>query len=335
MNQIRPCPACEHTGASRSLQIPEQMFGMPEVFTYLECDHCGSLFIETVPESMDRYYDASAYYSFDEDPVAVMGRAGVRQVVKAVGRAVFFGPRRAVAMAASAVPSREFRTLVAMLSSVRLAGLPHGLKSSVLDVGAGSGSLVFALDLVGLSAVTGIDPFAEADRRVGSHGQLFRRDLSEMEGGAWDLVMLHHSLEHVPSPRVTLRESRDRLAPGGRILVRTPTISSAAYERYGTSWCGCDAPRHMTLFTRRAMDLMCADLGLRVESVLDDSNEAQFWASEQIEQGVPLVSEHSYFVNRGASSFTGSQIRAWRREAARLNRQSRGDQAAWVLSVED
>jgi SAM-dependent methyltransferase len=334
MSSTRPCPACTSVTIARRFSIPEQMFGLNEAFDYLECVDCGTVFIAEVPADLAKYYDADAYYSFDSNPESTMGRPGVRHLTGLIGRSVLFGPAAAVARAAALSPMRELRTLVSVFSAVRLAGLPRGSRSRVLDVGTGSGTLLYALDLAGLSEVLGIDPFAEADKRVGRKAQLLRRDLSEVDG-QFDLLMMHHSLEHVPDPAATLRRARTLLSANGRVLVRMPTVSSRAYDDYGVSWIGCDAPRHLTLFSRSGVDRICERTGFRIRAVVDDSNESQFWASEQFRAGVPLTSETSHFVNPGGSMFTRRQIREWRRLADRLNAEGRGDQAAWVLEPID
>jgi SAM-dependent methyltransferase len=306
------------------------MFGIPERFDYLTCADCDSLFIEEVPADLAPYYDTSAYYSFDDDPAATMGRPGVRQVVARVGSSILLGHSSPAVAAAAVVGPRPLRTLVSILGSVRRAGLPRGRDTRILDVGAGSGTLIYALDLAGMRQVTGIDPFAGGDRSVGDRSRLLRRDLAEVED-EFDLVMFHHSLEHVPDPAETLVQARRLLSPEGRVLVRIPTVTSEAYERYGTAWIGCDAPRHVTVPSREGMRRLCARAGYDIRSVVDDSNESQFWASEQYRAGVPLVDDRSHFINPRRSPFTHRQIRRWQREAARVNAAHRGDQAAWVL----
>ncbi len=330
MSSGRPCPACTGAEVSRRLTIREQMYGTGEEFDYLECAACSSLFIEEIPSDLARYYDTSAYYSFDEDPESVMGRPGVAQATALIGRAVLHGPERLMTRALAFAPKRELRTLVALFESVRMAGLPRGRKTRVLDVGAGAGSFVYALGLAGMEEVIGIDPFVDEDRQVGARGKVLRLGLADVDG-EFDLVMMHHSLEHVPDPRETMVLARALLSPAGRLVVRMPTVSSAAFEEYGPAWIGCDAPRHLTVFSRDGMATACRDTAFDIARVVDDSNESQFWAGEQNRAGVPLASATSQFVSPRSSMFSSSQLRAWRREAARLNKISRGDQAAWVL----
>ena len=55
-----------------------------------------------------------------------------------------------------------------------------------------------------------------------------------------------------------------------------------------------DPPRYLTVFSREGMERLCADVGLTIERVQDDSTAFQFWASEQLLAGVrpgaPLLS---------------------------------------------
>ena len=72
-----------------------------------------------------------------------------------------------------------------------------------------------------------------------------------------------------------------------------PTVSSEAYETYGIDYYGLDAPRHLTIFSRSGMDRLCQEHGFRVVRVADDSDSAQFWASEQIRRRIPLGVDRS------------------------------------------
>ena len=310
--------------------LREMMFGLDECFRYARCPDCASVFIHQIPEDLADYY-STKYYSFDLDPQAVMGRAGVSQAVALVGRSVLLGHNVLGRSLHRLVSMRQVQTTLALFESIRLAGLPRGKESRVLDIGSGSGALVYALSLVGLGEVTGIDPFNDSDRVFDTGAQVLRCDLSEVRG-AYDLIMLHHCFEHVPNPRETMAQVRELLAPGGRVLVRMPTVSSAAFERYGTSWLQLDPPRHLTVFSRIGMERLCADGGLAVHVVRDDSTAFQFWASEQALASVPLVSGTSHFVNPDRSAFSAARLRDWEREAAALNAAGRGDQAAWVLT---
>jgi SAM-dependent methyltransferase len=304
-------------------------FAFDETFPYFECRTCGTVYIAEVPTNLARYYEPDRYYSLQSDAEAVLGRPGVAQVVGALGRSIL-GGRDVLGRLMSRVPVRKVSMMVTGFRAVAVSGLPRGMASRVLDVGAGSGLLVYALHLAGMREVEGVDPFLGADVRY-ANGATVRKAGFEDVTDTYDVVMLNHSFEHVADPGRTLEQLKSRLAPGGRAVIRMPTVSSEAYETYGIDYYGLDAPRHLTIFSRSGMDGLCREHGFRVVRVADDSDSAQFWASEQIRRRIPLASPESHYLDPRGSVFSARQAMGWERRARELNRQGRGDQAAWVI----
>ncbi|QIK77079.1 class I SAM-dependent methyltransferase [Nocardioides piscis] len=311
------------------MDVREMMFGWDETFTYLTCPDCSTVWLPEIPDDLGRYYPQD-YYSVDIDPEDALGRPGVRQFASAVARSVLFGSSRLASTARRAVRMRQFHSYVTVLESIAIAGLSDGKQTRVLDVGCGSGIMIYALALAGVERPMGVDPFAPADRTFSNGALLVRRGLDDLEG-TFDLVMFHHSLEHVPDPAASLQSAVAKLAPGGRLLVRMPTVSGEAYETYGSAFYGLDAPRHITIPSRAGVDALAARVGLRVVTTRDDSTSSQFWASEQVLRGIPLMAPTSHMVSERKSLFTRAQIDAWNERARALNSTARGDQSAWVL----
>lgn len=323
-----PCPACGSTLVERVMTTSEAMFGTGEDFDYAECGECRTLRLLDVPNDMSRYYPHD-YYSLDIDPEAVLGSGPARWLARRTADSYLQG-RGVIARTASAMfPLRQYRTLVSLLRSISVAGCPTSGIPRVLDVGCGAGTLVFALGLAGWEAF-GIDPYAPADRDFATGGTLRRMELQDADG-PFDLVMLHHSLEHVHDPLRTLGLSRDLLTENGRILVRMPTPSSRAFEHYGSSWVQLDAPRHLTLLTREGVQHLATRAGLRIVCTFDDSTSFQYWGSEQVLRGIPLTSAESHMMDPRRSKFSARQVRRWERKARRLNAQQNGDQSIWIL----
>ena len=323
------CPACGGAQRPGVRVVAEMMFGLDERIDYAECADCGSLWLLDVPEDLGRFYPED-YYSVDLDPERVLGRPGVRQFATATTRSVLFGKRRFASAAGAVVRRRQFHSFLLVMDSIALAGLPKGRATRVLDVGCGSGILIYALGLAGVEVVIGVDPFAPGDRTFDSGARVLKQDLGDVEG-SFDLVMFHHSFEHVPDPAESLAQACRLLSPGGRILVRMPTVSSDAFATYGTDWVQLDAPRHLTLFSRESVQMLAERQGLQVAAVVDDSTAFQFWGSEQVRRGIPLMDQRSQMVSPGRSEFSSAELAAWDAQAAELNARSRGDQATWLL----
>lgn len=129
----------------------------------------------------------------------------------------------------------------------------------VLDVGAGDGTLVRALQATGREALglergaTGI-PDVEA------------REVSDVSG-QYAAVVFWHSLEHMTRPAEALAHAAKLLAPGGVVVVAVPNAASLQAQAFGDRWFGLDIPRHLVHLTPQAVARRCEELGLRVSRV--------------------------------------------------------------------
>jgi SAM-dependent methyltransferase len=206
-----------------------------------------------------------------------------------------------------------------------------GLDSRILDVGSGQGTMLSELAWYGFTDLTGVDPFIDADIR--SPGvSIFKRDIFSIEG-RFDIVMFHHSFEHLDKPLAALSRARELLSGKGRVLVRIPTVSSYAWEHYGVNWVGVDAPRHLFLYSLKGMQILARQAGFAVKDVLYDSNGSQFWASEQYSRDIPLRGSRSYDTDPDKSIFSPEEIKKFSEKAAELNREKKGDQVCIFLEV--
>lgn len=322
------CPFCGSSPSGEEYMATDNMFPDSCRFHYASCARCESMWLLDPPADQGTYYPAE-YYSIAANPDFLLGGLVARLAVSHVGRSALLGHGVTAALVGRATRRREVHTLLSIYGAIRRAGLARGEETSFLDVGAGSGLLIYAMSLAGLR-VTGVDPFSPASRRFETGAVLIKGEVSQLRG-VWDLIMLHHTLEHVPSPVSMLEECASLLATRGRILVRSPTVSSWAWRHYGTSWAQLDAPRHIAIPSRLGIELLAERTGLRVISQVDDSTSFQFWGSEQIQRGISLTESASVMVSPESSPFTKKQLREWNSMATRLNKIGRGDQLAWIL----
>lgn len=293
------------------------MFGFRDEFTYLECENCGSLQIAETPADLARYYPPD-YHSFQEKapgrdpaPVVLLKSLRARHLLGA------WNPIGALVARCFGVPE-YYRWL---------QGAGALQDSEILDVGSGTGRLLFALRREGLARLTGIDPYVEQDLAYPNGIRIWKRSIEEMDG-EFDLLMFHHSLEHVPDPLSALREARRLLRPGRFAVVRLPVAGSWAWREYRECWLNLDPPRHLWLPTPLGMRLLAERAGLALERHEFDSADIQFWGSELYRRGIPM--------NRFSQHYPPeAEVRAYLQRAGELNRAGEGDQATFYLRRPD
>ena len=311
--QLSACKICGNGVGNREHRPQENMFASRKEFLYLECGSCGCLQLVTAPADMSLYYPDS-YYSFGSPK----GGVRLREFIRLLKNRSYFGPAfRFGRFWDARHPYLQLRSFSAMKVCRNAA---------ILDVGCGSGRFVSDLFSLGFRNVLGIDPFIESDIKYGGRVAVRKCSLNTIGSGGWDVVMFHHSFEHISHPLEALETVRSLLAPNGRCLIRVPVVSWA-WNEYGANWVQIDAPRHFFLHTEKSMEILAETVGLEITRVEYDSTEFQFWGSELSKRGVAsgLVQPEKYFSRRELADF--------RTRALQLNDEHRGDQAVFHLAI--
>jgi 2-polyprenyl-3-methyl-5-hydroxy-6-metoxy-1,4-benzoquinol methylase len=261
------CPACD--SARRSLayaNVRDVVFGVAggDWQVYL-CADCGSLYLDPRPTRASILLAYDQY--FTHQPGAGAGLLAPRTLSRRL-RNDYLAARFGYAL-----PNREpfGRQLLALLpaSKQRCERLVRELSapskpSRLLDVGSGNGEFLVQMRELGW-AVAGhdVDPKAAAlVRSFGievAEGTLGAHSFSE----PFDAITLHHVLEHVHDPLDLLKACRALLKPGGRLWLATPNAQAFARRRFGRYWPGLDSPRHLLIWSARALDGMLARAGFR------------------------------------------------------------------------
>jgi SAM-dependent methyltransferase len=288
------------------------MFGLRETFEFLACSACGCVQLIDIPDDLSRFYPEK-YVSFR----AVDG--GLKGLLKKLRVYSYFG--KDLGLGAWIVNRYPHFDLAVM------AKMQFPKNWRILDVGCGGGRLLLELKSVGYEKLTGIDPFIADEIDYPNGIRILKDTLTKIHNSAWDLIMFHHSFEHIPNQFETLSAVARLLAPKGRCLIRVP-VAGWAWEHYGTDWVSLDAPRHFFLHTEKSMGLLAERCGLRILSVEYDSYEFQFWASELYRRDIPLLTKG---VPR--RFFSARQLREFRKKSRDLNAARRGDQAVFLLAL--
>ncbi len=316
------CRVCGNASEDTEHMAREMMFGTRDEFTYIECSHCGTLQIKTIPE-LAKYYPEN-YLSFtSETPV---GRTALhRFAARAIGKYFVEGHGFSGKLLAGFRPGFA-GNFPAML---RESGLGISFDSRILDFGCGKGQFLQTLHHFGFRDLTGADAFIEGDIELQTGVRILKRSLAEIEP-SFDVIVMSHSFEHLPDPRAALRDALRLTRPGGHLLVAMPIVNFA-WERYGTDWVQLDAPRHLYLFTERAFTNLANEAGFSVASVRYESTAFQFWGSEMYRRDLQLIPDGAPGAIHPPDIFSAEQMAEWKAEAERLNSEGRGDTATFTL----
>lgn len=323
----RKCAVCEGNELS-SFWVREMQIGLREIFQYGQCIACGAITrLSKVPD-MSVYYPFE-YYSFQEHS-AKQHNGKFRSWLRS--------SRDRTLLTRSGNPIERILGAISTDSSFlyRIVGYCRvKLSSHILDVGCGSGHLLLRMAELGFKNLVGIDRYIPEKSINAERGfRLIKGGLSGLQEYPFDLIMMHHFLEHSEDQITELRLARDLLSAGGNILIRQPLCDSEAFRRYGVDWFQLDAPRHAIIHSVKSMEMLTEQCGLKIKRIVWDSTDQQFWASEQYAHGIPMYDNRSYLQNPERSLFGPGQILEWKREAAVLNRNSLGDQAAFYIRKE-
>ena len=142
----------------------------------------------------------------------------------------------------------------------RLAWLQeHARGGRLLDIGAAGGAFVLEAKEAGFGAF-GVEPtprFAEHARsELGVDVRDGRVEDLELEPASLDVVTMWHVLEHIPEPRATLELVREKLRPGGLLVVEVPNVDSVAAQHEGERWTHLDPDVHVSQFSPASLRVL-------------------------------------------------------------------------------
>ncbi len=231
------CDLCGLDDVESLLTGKDRLLGGEEEFGVVRCRNCGLIYTNPRPtrKEISRYYP-SRYSAFSFSQGGVVGLL-----------------RRALL-------EREVRKVRSLMGEV----------GRVLEVGCGTGEYLVALQQVKGWSVMGLEPSPYAAQIAKERGlEMVTGTLEEagLSDEAFDLVILRHVLEHLPSPSHTLGEVRRLLVDGGFCLLTLPDIGSWEAKLMGRFWYDLDLPRHLYHFTKMSLFNLLAKHRFRVHRI--------------------------------------------------------------------
>lgn len=288
----------------RFFQAKERMLGLGVDFRYAECLSCGSLQLDTIPEDLSAYYPTD-YYSFTQLQTSDLKT----RILKNIRMRVFLGL------------GVKWN---APMYGYWLKKLHPGFSGRIADVGCGNGQLLYELHASGYSDLHGFDPFIVTERQIAPGLKIWKKRIEESEN-TFDLIMMHHSFEHMEDPHEVLKSCFQQLNPEGKLLIRCPVADAEVWKESRELWVQLDAPRHLIIPTLKGLQICASQVGFVLDEVEFDSSDFQFWGTELYRRGISL--------NKGKTLkfLTQEERKGMQEKALRYNQEGKGDQACFYL----
>jgi len=240
MNTINNCPICEGTEFQEFLRAKDYTVS-GEIFTIVACSSCNFHFTNPKPaaDQIGRYYKAESYVSHTASKKGVINR--IYHVVR----------------------KYTLKKKVKLVSK-------YANGKRVLDIGAGTGHFVKALQNSGFNA-SGMEPDADARNMAKTSNGLDLlpiEDLQTLESGSLDIITMWHVLEHVYDLKADAKKISDVLKEDGTLLVAVPNRLSYDAKKYGAFWAAYDLPIHLYHFTPSDISSLFQQVGLELVDTL-------------------------------------------------------------------
>ena len=320
MQEPKVCRICHSQADHRVYEVREMQFGTRELFQYLECSECKCLQLVDVPADLSRYYPAT-YESLNQRPTDFF-RGAIKSKLKAIKTRFAVSGRGPLRWAFDVMRPKSDPGIKS------LSLIKPSRHARILDVGCGSGHRLYELKNAGFHHLSGIDPFIRSDIHY-PNGLTVKKQTLEEVAGEWDVIMFHHSFEHLIDPLAALKLVSKLLGSGGTCLIRVPTTSSWAWETYRENWAQIDAPRHIIIPSEQGLALLASDAGFKVAQIEFDSTEFQFLASMFYRDDIAWNEARSRADLQ--AMFGPKATSVLKQDAEKLNRQRRGDQLVCIM----
>jgi len=263
------CFLCGSQGRVLYPNLRDRSYTAPGSWTLLRCPKDGLVWInpQPVPEEIGKIYAEYSTHAVTNPGSLPFG--WLRKVVRQGILETAFGYENSQLNGVE----RAFGWLCSRFAPLRdsvggmVMWLDAAWRGNLLDVGCGNGEIAAYVRNMGWE-VTGVepDPIAAGLAREKFGLKVYEGTVEEaqLQKESFDVITMHHVIEHLPDSHRTLEECHRVLKPGGRLVIITPNIESLASRIFGSAWLWLDPPRHFNLFSRRTLSIGVEQTGFQV-----------------------------------------------------------------------
>jgi 2-polyprenyl-3-methyl-5-hydroxy-6-metoxy-1,4-benzoquinol methylase len=138
-------------------------------------------------------------------------------------------------------------------------------KGSLLDIGAGTGDFLEYASKKGWKT-SGVEP-SEKARALAKQKNIHLTESLPKEETRYDAITMWHVLEHVYDLKDQLIWLKKKLSREGVVFIAVPNFESHDASHYKTDWAAYDVPRHLYHFSKKSIQLLFEEQGMKVIDV--------------------------------------------------------------------
>ncbi len=270
----RACPDCYVCGSVGKMlyhDLRDRIFGTPGEWNVRKCPNpeCGLMWLDPMPVKEDIGKAYQNYYTHWED-TPNLRNVWLRKVYALIKEG-YLAHKYGYHIESVAMWKRFFG-MVAYFHPGRRADLdfavmylPAKPSGRLLEVGCGGGKMLKLMQNMGW-CVEGVDFDRSAVENAKAKGlkvHFGTLDVQKYPENHFDAVIMSHLVEHVHHPLGLLEESHRILKPGGHLVIMTPNGESWGHGLYGADWRGLEPPRHLYVFSIKALLRLTKKAGLQ------------------------------------------------------------------------
>jgi SAM-dependent methyltransferase len=242
MEFLDSCPICGNNNTEFYIKNFDYLVSKEE-FYVVKCKKCGFLFTNPRPfeKELGNYYLSNDYISHTDSKRKLMD-------------VVYHQVRKLML-------KKKFTFIV--------SHLPSNVKSCrLMDYGCGTGEFLIHARSKKFD-VLGVEPSINARNRAVAKGLDVVPNLDSLKEKRQKIhvVTLWHVLEHIPDPKIILKELMTYLEKDGLIVVAVPEYLSFDSKFYKNEWAAWDLPRHLNHFDENTVTKLFQLFGFKLRAI--------------------------------------------------------------------
>ncbi len=253
-----PCNLCSSTESTFLFDARDRLHGIAGTFTYVRCRQCGLVYMnpQVVPEDTEKLYPAD-YAPHSKKAKGIGSR--IASLYNRISKIPIIGyfPKQ--------------------LMNVKIADTIYrslNQQSRILDIGCGAGAFLNSLRTDKGCEVYGVDISEAALKETKSSFGLdiFKGAITEapFPEAHFDIITAWWYLEHISDPQTTIAKISSLLKQNGYFIIGVPNFNSFNARHFKAKWYHLDCPRHLCIWTPRAITRLLENHGLAVTKIIYD-----------------------------------------------------------------